>query len=303
MKFIAKVSKRGFSGGPYNPLRYKTNLAPRSIATPEEMEKTYAKTEHIPFSPIRNMRHINPVRQSGPLPPHDGPHTMEDIRKIYFNTTIGDGFDNCHTDPEEIMRRVPGITRKEAEHITTLGLNPDEEVDYAYIAFNLGLDVFYVTNSVYVARQVQTNSKGEKCEIYWNSQSFEDISTVNVGHAPTLGFADYHWEIFLWGELAIHPRVDFDLSVPLTWFEYEEETWAEQNMMEDQISLPEDVRKVSEKHPNCSKELWYSQEDLDRIEEMNDPDWAPSGTKYNIYNKDQFISNRLTSQETDQRIK
>jgi hypothetical protein len=29
-------------------------------------------------------------------------------------------------DPEEIMRRVPGITRKEAEFITTLGFSPDE---------------------------------------------------------------------------------------------------------------------------------------------------------------------------------
>ena len=55
-------------------------------------------------------------------------------------------------DPEEIMRRVPGITRKEAEHITTLGLNPDEEVDYAYISHNIGLDIFYPPNSVYIAR-------------------------------------------------------------------------------------------------------------------------------------------------------
>jgi len=29
-------------------------------------------------------------------------------------------------DVEEIMRRVPGITRKEAEHITKIGLNPAE---------------------------------------------------------------------------------------------------------------------------------------------------------------------------------
>jgi len=50
------------------------------------------------------------------------------------------------TDVDEIMRRVPGISRKEAEHITTLGLTPDEEVDFAYIAYNIGLDVFYPTN-------------------------------------------------------------------------------------------------------------------------------------------------------------
>lgn len=50
------------------------------------------------------------------------------------------------------MRRVPGITRKEAEHIITLGLSPDEEIDYAYIAHNIGLDIFYHPNSIYTAR-------------------------------------------------------------------------------------------------------------------------------------------------------
>ena len=44
------------------------------------------------------------------------------------------------------MRRVPGITRKECEHIIKLGLNPDEQVDFAYIAYTTGLDVFYLTN-------------------------------------------------------------------------------------------------------------------------------------------------------------
>ena len=56
---------------------------------------------------------------------------------------------------------------------------------------------------------------------------------VNVSHAPTAFPNDYHWEIFLWGELGIHPLVDFDLSVPDTWFEYEEESWAEFCMLED----------------------------------------------------------------------
>ena len=77
---------------------------------------------------------------------------MEDIRGIFHDTTMGLDVDGIHTAPEEIMRRVPGITRKEAEHITTLGLSPNEEVDYAYIAHNNGLDVFYPVNSVYIAR-------------------------------------------------------------------------------------------------------------------------------------------------------
>ena len=77
---------------------------------------------------------------------------MEDVRKIFQDSTIGLDQDGIHTHPEEIMRRVPGITRKEAEHITTLGLSPNEEIDYAYIAYNTGLDIFYPTNSVYIAR-------------------------------------------------------------------------------------------------------------------------------------------------------
>jgi hypothetical protein len=102
------------------------------------------------------MRHINPVRQSGPIPSYDGNYTMEDVRKVMWQSSVGR--DGCYIshEIEEIMRRVPGITRKEAEHITKLGLNPDEQVDFAYIAFNIGLDVFYLTNQVFVARQVVT---------------------------------------------------------------------------------------------------------------------------------------------------
>lgn len=43
-----------------------------------------------------------------------------------------------------------------------LGLTPIEQVDYAYLAYNIGLDVFYIHNQMYVARQVVTNSKGQK---------------------------------------------------------------------------------------------------------------------------------------------
>lgn len=68
---------------------------------------------------------------------------------------------------------------------------------------------------------------------------------------------DFHWEIFLWGEMGIHPLVDFDLSVPDTWFEYEEESWSEWCILEDQATIPEELRRISRKHPNCSKELFY----------------------------------------------
>lgn len=66
----------------------------------------------LPTSPMRNSRHINPVRESGPMPAYDGPYTMEDIRKVMWNTTVGRDFCYCATDVEEMMRRVPGITRK-----------------------------------------------------------------------------------------------------------------------------------------------------------------------------------------------
>lgn len=72
----------------------------------------------MPPAPVRNMRHINPTRESGPLPAYEGTYTMEDIRKFYTNTSVGFDFNHCSTDVEEIMRRVPGITRKEAQFIT-----------------------------------------------------------------------------------------------------------------------------------------------------------------------------------------
>ncbi len=128
------------------------------------------------------------------------------------------------------------------------------------------------------------------------------MSYVNVGHAPTYGWVDYTWEIFLWGELPIHPLVEFDLSVPDTWFEYEEETWMEVIMQKDQIQLPEDLRKPSNKHPNCSKELFYSQEELDRFEEMKDPNWVPQELPNNVYNDKNFKSTREVLENNDPRI-
>lgn len=57
-------------------------------------------------------------------------------------------WDHCaqSTDIEEIMRRAPGLTRREALRIQQLGLTPDEEIDFAYLVVNLGIDVFYESN-------------------------------------------------------------------------------------------------------------------------------------------------------------
>ena len=48
----------------------------------EEIYEYMRSVHTIPTSPVRNMRHINPIRESGPLPAYDGPYTMEDIRKV-----------------------------------------------------------------------------------------------------------------------------------------------------------------------------------------------------------------------------
>jgi hypothetical protein len=297
---LTKSLQRLFGhSGPYNPNLYKTHFVPRKYPKDEEIKEHLKTICSVPKAPLRNLRHVNPVRQSGPLPPYDGPYTMEDIRHVYYNSSVGKDFNYCSTHPEEIMRRVPGITRAEAEHITRLGLTPQEEVDYAYIVYHNGIDVFYISNQVYTTRQVVTNSKGEKNEIYWNAQSYEDISLVPVGHAPILENMDYHWEIFLWGEPAIRPIVDFDMSVPNTFFEYEEEVWGEQSMMEDQLTLPEDLRRKSSKHPNSSKELWRPQGQWDAFERMKKEDWVPEDLEYNVYYHEEYKPLKKMVQETD----
>jgi hypothetical protein len=47
----------------------------------------------------------------------DGPYTMEDIKKVADNMKMP--WDHCpqSTDIEELMRRAPGLTRKEALRI------------------------------------------------------------------------------------------------------------------------------------------------------------------------------------------
>lgn len=130
---LLKVSSRNFSGGPYNPHKYRDYSVAKSYPSNEEIENYLTSVFSLPATPVRNMRHISPVRQSGPLPAYDGTHTMEDIRKIFFYSTFNIDKHPCSTDVDEMMRRVPGLQRETAEYITTLGLNPDEEVDYAYI--------------------------------------------------------------------------------------------------------------------------------------------------------------------------
>lgn len=126
-KRLAEIAKKNFGrSGPYNPNRYKDYYVPRTLPKNDEIFEFVNSVHSIPNSPIRNVRHINPIRESGPLPTYDGPYTMEDIRAVFYNTSVGRDFCYCQMDPEEIMRRVPGITRKECEWIIKLGLTPQE---------------------------------------------------------------------------------------------------------------------------------------------------------------------------------
>lgn len=68
-----------------------------------------------------------------------------------------------------------------------------EQLDKAWFVYHMGMDMFYEPNQVYIARQVITNSKGQKVEVYWNYLQFEDMSMCPVGFAPTLEPMDYHW--------------------------------------------------------------------------------------------------------------
>ena len=71
---------------------------------------------------------------------------MEDIKKLYGEHRANWDHVAQSTDIDELMRRVPGLTRREGLRIQQLGLNPIEEIDFAYMVVNNGIDVFYESN-------------------------------------------------------------------------------------------------------------------------------------------------------------
>ena len=80
---LAPVQSMAFGHGPYNPLHYKSHLVPEELPTTEDIYANIKTFHSTPSPPIYNMRHIHPVRQSGPIPAYDGTWTMEDIKKLY----------------------------------------------------------------------------------------------------------------------------------------------------------------------------------------------------------------------------
>jgi hypothetical protein len=218
----------------------------------------------------------------------DGAYNMEDIKKMYGKMKCPWDHTAQSTDVEELMRRAPGLTRREALKIQQFGLTPEEEVDYSYLVVNNGLDVFYEANQAYIARQVVTNSKGEKVEILWPSASFDEMTTMSYGSAPIWDYMENPWDLIP-GELPMRIHPDYDLGVPFSWFEYEMDGRMQNLMTEDQIYIPESERPYpAEKNPHCSGHYWRPQEDLLEEEEMRDPNWYPKDTYYNIYNQPSF---------------
>lgn len=128
------ISRFFGAGGPYNPHRYRDYSAPKNYPTNEEIENFLVTVHQLPNYPVRNMRHVSPIRQSGPMPLYDGAFNMEDMKKIFYNATFPNDKHPCSMDVEELMRRVPGVTRELADKVTSLGLTPDEEVHYAYLS-------------------------------------------------------------------------------------------------------------------------------------------------------------------------
>lgn len=279
---------RTFAHGPYNPLAYKGLKVMEGMPNTEDFYEVLKSEHSKPPAPLYNMRHVHPVRQSGPIPPYDGPFTMEDVKKLIGHMRCPWDHTAQSTDVEELMRRAPGLTRKEALRIQQFGLTPEEEVDFAYMTVNMGIDVFYEGNQAYCARQVVTNSKGEKVEILWPSATYDEMTQMVFGNAPIWEMHENLWDPIP-GELPLRIMPDYDLGVPYSWFEYEMDNRLHHAMVEDQMFIPEAKRVFpSEKNPHCTTEKWRPQQDLREEDEMRDPNWYPKETRYNIYNRKDF---------------
>ena len=114
---MTPMQTMAFSHGPYNPANFKHHVLPEELPTTEDMYANIKTFHSEPPPPIYNMRHIHPVRQSGPIPAYDGSWTMEDIKKLYGDMRANWDHVPQSTDIDELMRRVPGLTRREALRI------------------------------------------------------------------------------------------------------------------------------------------------------------------------------------------
>ena len=232
--------------------------------------------QEVPEMPIYNMRHLHPIRQSGPIPPYYGDYNMEDVRKVNGEIYMPHEGIPESMDVEELMRRVfgllikvPGLTRKEALKIQTIGLTPHMELDYAYIVVNNGIDVFFQSNYAYLARQVVTkyislnsSSKGEKVECLFPSNEGDEFTYMP--YSTHVGFErmDESYDPVP-GEPPLCPMPDYELGAPNSYFEYEVDNRLHYLMVADQQFIPEDERPFDQgRNPHCTKTFWRPQQDL-----------------------------------------
>ena len=104
------------------------------------------------------------------------------------------------------------------------------------------------------------------------------------------------------GEPPVCPMPDYELGAPNSFFEYEMDNRLHSIMCYDQQLIPEDERPCpTPKNPHCSKDYWKPQSDLKEEDEMNDPNWFPNNTAYNVYNKKEYYKDK--TDYTDQNIK
>lgn len=284
--------KKFFSHGPYNPMNYKHKLVSDRKLTTEENYFIIKKQEEFGALPMYNMRQVHPIRQSGPIPAYYGDYTMEDVRKHMWDMRAPYEAVHESTDPEELMRRCPGLTKKEALKITSIGLSPFEELDYAYLVVNNGIDVFYPDNNAYLVRQVVTNSKGEKVECLFPAFEGDEFTYMPFSQKAGYERMDHAWDPVP-GEPPVCPVPDYELGVPHSFFEYEMDNRLHMIMCFDQQGIPEEQRPCPlPKNPACSKDYFRPQQDLKEEVEMENPDWYPRDTAYNIYNKNDFRQNK-----------
>lgn len=60
----------------------------------------------VPDLPVYNMRHLHPIRQSGPIPAYYGDYNMEDVKKVNEELYMPHEGIAESMDIEELMRRV-----------------------------------------------------------------------------------------------------------------------------------------------------------------------------------------------------
>ncbi len=89
-------------------------------------------------------------------------------------------------------------------------MTPEEEIDYAYLVLNLGIDVFYFPNQAYIMRHVFTNSKGQKVEILWPAAYYDEMTMMSFGTAPVWEISETTWDPIP-GELPIRVSPEYDL--------------------------------------------------------------------------------------------